>query len=241
MEWEITCNGKPILSGSIGELDVQPQSKKTLTLGYTEKDIFEASGFENLNATDIYLNVRYTLKRRDGILPAGTELAHEQILISDGLQSAPEIIHGIPAIAENGSSVVFSGKMTTGAPWSATFNRTTGALSGYEVAGTAMVSTPLMPCFGRAVTDNDVGVQIFEAGGKVFRQRVDLWAWPDWQIADFSVETTEDCAVVTVAYKPIGEFLKVIMTYRIYSDGKLAGRLETRNAGKLIEAPEFFV
>lgn len=70
MEWEITCNGKPILSGSIGELDVQPQSKKTLTLGYTEKDIFEASGFENLNATDIYLNVRYTLKRRDGILPA---------------------------------------------------------------------------------------------------------------------------------------------------------------------------
>lgn len=240
MEWEITCNGKPILSGSIGELDVQPQSKKTLTLGYTEKDIFEASGFENLNATDIYLNVRYTLKRRDGILPAGTELAHEQILISDGLQSAPEIIHGIPAIAENGSSVVFSGKMTTGAPWSATFNRTTGALSGYEVAGTAMVSTPLMPCFGRAVTDNDVGVQIFEAGGKVFRQRVDLWAWPDWQIADFSVETTEDCAVVTVAYKPIGEFLKVIMTYRIYSDGKLAGRLETRNAGKLIEAPEFF-
>ena len=38
LEWELMCNGKPFKCGRIDNLDLKPQERKQLSLGYTQKD-----------------------------------------------------------------------------------------------------------------------------------------------------------------------------------------------------------
>lgn len=75
MQWEVTCNGESVLSGTLAPLDVAPQTTATLRPGYTREEL--AAACPDLERSDIFLDVRYTLKSRDGLLPAGTELAHD--------------------------------------------------------------------------------------------------------------------------------------------------------------------
>lgn len=242
LRWEIVRNGEAILTGTCSLPDIAPQATGNCRLGYSRQELLDAAGPEALQTADLYLRVHHTLKRQQGILPAGTELSYDQIAICEKLTYEPRITRGIPTIEEQGDLVVFSGRSDgeNGTPWSATFDRKAGALTGYRIGRREMIASPLLPCFGRAVTDNDVGVQIFEAGGKVFRQRVDLWNWPEWRPEHFEVRKEQDHATVEIVYRPIGEYLRVAVTYRIHADGTLTGLLETRDAGKLAQAPEFF-
>lgn len=70
MQWEVTCNGESVLSGTLAPLDVAPQTTATLRPGYTREEL--AAACPDLERSDIFLDVRYTLKSRDGLLPAGT-------------------------------------------------------------------------------------------------------------------------------------------------------------------------
>ena len=90
MQWEVTCNGESVLSGTLAPLDVAPQTTATLRPGYTREEL--AAACPDLERSDIFLDVRYTLKSRDGLLPAGTELAHDQIAIAQGLRYGRKIV-----------------------------------------------------------------------------------------------------------------------------------------------------
>lgn len=68
MQWEVTCNGESVLSGTLAPLDVAPQTTATLRPGYTREEL--AAACPDLERSDIFLDVRYTLKSRDGLLPA---------------------------------------------------------------------------------------------------------------------------------------------------------------------------
>lgn len=92
MQWEVTCNGESVLSGTLAPLDVAPQTTATLRPGYTREEL--AAACPDLERSDIFLDVRYTLKSRDGLLPAGTELAHDQIAIAQGLRYGRKIGSG---------------------------------------------------------------------------------------------------------------------------------------------------
>lgn len=88
MQWEVTCNGESVLSGTLAPLDVAPQTTATL-----RRDIPARSWRQpapTLERSDIFLDVRYTLKSRDGLLPAGTELAHDQIGHRTGAALRPQ-------------------------------------------------------------------------------------------------------------------------------------------------------
>ena len=242
LAWEVVCNGEAVLSGTAELPEIAPQTTGLCRLGYGEGEILQAAGLDSLSGVDLFLRVRYSLKHRDGILPAGTELAHDQMPILEELQYRPRITPGIPQIESDDKRIVLSGLSDgeSGIPWSVTFDRQIGALTGYRIGDRELINSPLYPCLGRAVTDNDVGVQIFEAGGKVFRQRVDLWCWPTWLPEHMTVETSAECATVKIRYKPLGEYLYAVVTYRIHADGTIEGSLETRDAGRLNEAPELF-
>lgn len=163
MQWEVTCNGESVLSGTLAPLDVAPQTTATLRPGYTREEL--AAACPDLERSDIFLDVRYTLKSRDGLLPAGTELAHDQIAIAQGLRYGRKIVPGTPAVEMTGATTVLSGTTDDRAqlPWAIAFDRTTGALSSYRLAGRELLAAPLLPCFSRAVTDNDVGFQYHPA------------------------------------------------------------------------------
>ncbi len=82
LNWNVMKNGTIVRSGRVERLDVAPQKTARVTLPLPAIE----------PGADWVLNVAYTLKDAEGLLPAGSEVARQQILLSQ----APA---GLPAIA----------------------------------------------------------------------------------------------------------------------------------------------
>ena len=236
MEWDVEVDGVKVLSGVVPSLEVAPQKTARVALGFNEADILEASGAEQLDLHDVYLNVRYVLKRAEGILPAGFEAAYDQICLNEAALAPCVNESGLPEYAENGSLHAFYGEMTFDgsanlrvAPWKAVFDSSKGALVGYELGEKALIENPVMPCVARAVIENDLGAKQDE--------RQEMWRKAEFKVSSFDVVKTDSCYVVEVAFATIGEAADVKMRYEVYADGTVAVTESLSDAGKLSEAP----
>lgn len=236
MEWDIEVDGAKVLAGVVASLDVAPQETAKVTLGFNEADILEAFGAETLASYDVYLNVRYVLKRADGILPAGSEVAYDQICINEAALPALANASGLPEYGENGNLHIFYGEMTFDgsdnvrvAPWKAVFDSSLGALVGYGLGEKALVENPLMPCLARAVIENDLGAKQ--------DKRQEMWRKAEFKVTSFEVARTDSCYVVSVAFEPVAEAAQIRMRYEVYADGTIAVTESLTDAGKLAEAP----
>lgn len=234
MEWEVEMDGRPVLRGYVPVLDVAPQGRSEVSLGNVAAPLRKAC-FGALNEHDLYLNVRYVLNEADGILPAGSQVAYDQILINEAEIKAFENRSGLPAYGQDGDLHVFSGNMafdgsTSGrtAPWKAVFDAASGSLSSYVLGEKDMIEAPLVPCLARAVTENDLGAR-FDRGQAIWRNA-------EFKVASFNVEEAEFCYRVNVEYAPIGEAAVIRMVYDIYADGTIAANEALTDAGKLSEA-----
>ena len=232
LHWGIEVDGRQVLTGCTPMPAVAPQATETVSLGYNEADIMEACGLHDLDYHDIYLNVRYVLKRTDGLLSAGAEVAYDQICITDAPLELFADYSGIPAYGQDGDKHVFTGEMvfegTTGvrvAPWEAVFDAAKGALVSYTLGGKQMVESPLQPCFARAATENDLG-----AGHD---RRMAHWRNAEFNVTEFAVEAADSCYRVAVEFAPIKDFAYVRMTYNIYADGVIEAVEEFKDAGNL--------
>ena len=92
-----------------------------------------------------------------------------------------------------------------------------------------MLEDPLVPCFARAATENDLGAR--------FDEVMALWRNAAVIAATVDVDELEDCTRITVVSEPIGEAATVVMEYRVYADGEIAVTESLKDAGKLSEAP----
>ena len=235
LEWDVEVDGHKVLSGVVPKLDVAPQAAAVIPLDFTAEDVLCAAGVDDLIGFDVYLNVRYVLKRADSLLPAGSQVAYDQMCINEAALPVFENESGLPEYHQDGNRIVFSGIMeyegaagSRVAPWAVTFDARKGALTSYELAGKQLVESPLVPCFARASTENDYG-----AGQQM---RTAQWRDAVLRPAEFDMVATDSCYVVTVSYKPIGEAAKVSMRYEIYADGTVVGVESMTDAGKLSEA-----
>ena len=234
MEWDVEVDGVRVLAGAVSSLKVAPQEKVGVELGFNEADIREASGYEDLSRHDVYLNVRYLLKKADGILPAGSEVAYDQIAVNEA--ELPVFVNrtGLSSMRKEGNLVIFSGIMDYAgvlanrtSPWKAVFDASEGAMVSYVLAGKELLSEPLMPCFTRAATENDLGAR--------FDRKFAMWRFPEFNVASFNVEECEDCHVVAIEFAPIADAAAVSMKYYVYADGTVAAVESLKDAGKLSE------
>lgn len=232
LHWGVEVDGRPVLTGCVNVPAIAPQQTQTVDLGFNEADIMDACGLVDLDYHDIYLNVRYVLRRADGILPAGSEVAYDQLCITDAPLELFADYAGIPAYEQDGDSHVFSGEMlyegATGvrvSPWKAVFDASTGSLVSYTLGGKEMIESPLVPCLGRAATENDLG-----AGQE---KRMKHWREASFDVESFSVEETDSCCRLSVAFAPIMDFARIEMTYNIYADGVVEAVEEFKDAGNL--------
>ena len=235
LEWDVEVDGVKVLTGVVPSLDVAPQKTASVALGFNEADILEVFGSDQLASHDVYLNVRYVLKRADGILPAGSEVAYDQICLNEAVLAPCVNESGLPGYDEKGSLHTFYGEMTFEgsanvrvAPWKAVFDSSTGALVGYELAEKALIENPVMPCVARAVTENDLGAKQDE--------RQAMWRNAEFKPASFEVVKTDSCYVVDVAFETIGETADIRLRYEVYADGSIAVTESLCDAGKLAEA-----
>lgn len=236
MQWSVEVDGRPVLDGVVDMLDVEPQHVATVPLGVSEGGILEAAGIGALSGHDVYLNVRYVLKRADGLLPAGSQVAYDQIALNVAEIPSFDNASGLPEYARDGHLHVFSGEMSFDAPggkriapWKAVFDASTGSLESYEAGEDEMLDAPLTPCFTRAATENDLG-----AG---FDKLQKIWRFPELKVASFDVAKAGGCYHVTVSYEPVAEAAAVSVAYDVYADGTIAGTESMTDAGKLADAP----
>ena len=238
MLWDITVGGEKSLSGVVENLKVAPQETGKVTLAIPSAFPGDA---------EVFLNVSYVLKTRDGLLPAGTEVAYDQIPIRECQSRDIRKMVGSNSVADtpltftdDGFGCKFEGLFRSAGTasdrvvrWEAVFSRPTGALCSYRIGGREVLAEPLMPEFARAVTENDMGARLNE------KQKV--WRYPEFLPQAFDVVKEEDGYRISVSYKPIaGGAAAVKMEYLIGFDGTVLGKETMSDAGGLDKAPDLF-
>ena len=200
LRWEVIADGVPVLAGQQDAPAAGPQQTATADLGFRRAALDAIPG-------ELYLNVSYVLRRADGILPAGTEVAHDQLL----LREAP---YRLTAADLHGRR------------WAADFDPETGALCSYRLEGKELLAAPLMPCFGRAVTENDLGAWL--------QRRMGAWLYPEFRVKSLAREAD----AVEVEYEVGDGLATVVMRYSLGADGSIS--VTERMTEVRDRAPELF-
>ena len=228
--WTLEADGVAVRTGVVENLVMKPQETGYVSLGLGALDQYQGT---------LALTVRYVLKRAWPLLPAGSEIAYDQLLLRDQRPAMLEFEGGKVGVYDSSSTLVLSGTMdacgTAGerkAVWTASFNKKTGALSSYTLERKELLSAPLMPCFNRAPVENDLG-----AG---FQFRLGLWRNPSFEVKDFTVTPQDGSCLVEVEYAPIGGVAAVSVFYRVAADGSLSVVESMTDAGGLSDAPDLF-
>ena len=241
MQWDVEVDGEKVLSGSMNMPAIAPQATQTVDLDFDKAQFEEAvaavagPGADAVSAADIYLNVRYLLRRSDGILPALTQVAYDQICINEKDLESFVNKSGLPQYVDEGTHQIFAGKVSfDGAgteretEWKAVFDLRKGGLELYELGGKQLLESALRPCFARACTENDCG-----AGQQ---KRTALWRDSVLKTTDYEVVKTDSCYILKLVFRPFEDFAQVFMTYEIYADGTIVAVESLKDAGKLSEA-----
>ena len=236
--WDITVGGERTVSGVVEKLDIAPQKTGRVALAIPK----EFPGDE-----EVFLNVSYVLKTRDGLLPAGTEVAYDQIPIREclsrdiaGMVDA-NAVEGAGIQFTDGSSYKFGGLFRSAGTaserivrWEASFAKASGALESYKIGGREVLADPLMPEFARAVTENDMGARL--------NDKSKAWRYPVFKVRSIKAEGEDASGYkVSVEYEPIaGGAATVKMEYVLGRDGAILGKETMSDAGGLEKAPDLF-
>ncbi len=229
MTWTVECGGVEVLSGVLENVDVAPGKTAAIGLGITGEDILAAvlKSFANPESSkvnysdgldsDIYLNVNWQLKRADGLLPAGYQVAYDQIALYEAPAAA--YINGSASVdnglnmSENASELRFSGRFV------------------YDKSDETL-KEPAMPSFGRAPVENDLGARLHE--------KMKMWRYPEFKLSSLRTARNGDGYVVEAVYQPFENFGFVTLTYQIYSDGSIKVLEKMNDSGNLAAAPDLF-
>ncbi len=256
MTWTVECGGVEVLSGVLENVDVAPGKTTAIGLGITGEDILAAvlKSFANPESSkvnysdgldsDIYLNVNWQLKRADGLLPAGYQVAYDQIALYEApaaayVNGSASVDNGL-IMSENASELRFSGRFVYDksdeidriSTWSLSFDKSTGWLASYEIAGVETLKEPAMPSFGRAPVENDLGARLHE--------KMKMWRYPEFKLSSLRTAKNGDGYVVEAVYQPFENFGFVTLTYQLYSDGSIKVLEKMNDSGNLAAAPDLF-
>ena len=212
--WALEADGMPVRTCVVEKLDVAPQATAAMDLGIGALP----------EGKVVTLTVRYQLKEADGLLPAGHEVAYDQLILRDDPAlpvGTPEPVKGSVKTEETSSTICFSGTVERAgtlnkrfATWEVTIDKTLGALRSYVLDGEELISEPMLPCFDRALTENDLG-----AG---FQHRFALWRGLDFKVGNVSTAASGNAWQVDVTLVPINGKGIVKVTYLVDPNGKVA-------------------
>lgn len=174
LRWELSVQGVPVQSGTMQLPAIAPQATAELQLPYSLPKVDKTE--------DITLQLSFSLQHADGILPAGTELAHEQFVLQKG--QLPELKLGqlraqtAPELLTNDVNYY----IIQGSDWRIELSKRTGFLSHYSVGGVELLTEghQLRPNFWRAPTDNDMGAGL--------QRKWQVWRKPELKLKSLKAE-----------------------------------------------------
>lgn len=209
MEWTVLKEGKVIRNGRIENLNIAPQqsSKLTLDLGKT------------CQSKEWLLNVSYKLKYSEGLLPAGHEVAKEQLVLNG--YKAPNMdlknmtTTNIPVTVPQISNSQNNFLIITGEGFQIEFNKYNGYMNRCAIDGVEMLHQggALTPNFWRAPTDNDFGANL--------QNRWKVWKNPGLKLTNLQSKVENGQAVVSAEYNMKNVSAKLTLTYTINNKGAI--------------------
>lgn len=208
LQWQLLRDGRAVRSGAVALPEIGPQQRGVVDIDYGKVD----------SDAEYLLNVAFTLKDADGILPAGTEVARRQFALTD--PKAPDMTIAnvketnidveLPRIVDNQKNYL----VVTGPGFDIEFDRENGFMSLYRVEGVDMLAegAQLTPNFWRAPTDNDFGANL--------QLKFAAWRNPQLKLTALNAATEPDGTVrVTADYDIDAVSAKLAMTYTINNAG----------------------
>ena len=205
LEWELVQDGVATKAGRIDNLDVAPQQRKQVTLGYTSADICP-------DAAEVLLNVRYVLTQKQPLLDIGHVVAKNQMSIKDYDTAAAFKMKE----SDRPVTITRFEKCTyvEGYDWRIAFDRA-GFINEMVYGQVSLMAegSSLRPNFWRAPTENDLGAQL--------HNRFAAWRSPRMNLRGFDTKVENGVAVVTANYEMPDVKASMAITYTINGEGQI--------------------
>lgn len=181
MQWTLLCDGRPVRSGNISDINAGPQQRAVIAVPYGPT---EGEG-------EWLLNVDYRLKQAAPLLDAGTTVAREQLRLSPATVRMASLSDSPVTSVERKAGFI----TVTGPQFSIAFSEMDGYISRYDVDGQPMLKdgSEITPNFWRAPTDNDYGAGLH----KKYR----AWLNPGLTLASIDSEERDGKAIVKADYR----------------------------------------
>ncbi len=146
LDWDLKADGKLVLSGEIGSIDLGPGAEKQLTLNF--------GGFIPEQNTEYFLTVRAKTRESQTMIDKGHVVAWEQFKLNfkenDVEVLQPE--YPLPTVEKSDQGIKISGEH-----FSIFFDRLAGHVSHYIFNKQELITSPISDHFWRAPNDNDLG------------------------------------------------------------------------------------
>jgi beta-galactosidase len=208
MEWTLLRNGEAQRSGVVEQLNVAPQASAALRI--------DAAAGVGGDGAEWLLNVAYKLKSSDGVLPAGSEVARDQLTLSSAASQPLElrnanlknVVAVEPIISESDGAIIVSGE-----GFSVTIGKESGFIESYQLCGKEMIAEggALRPNFWRAPTDNDFGAHL--------QKKYAAWKNPQFLLTSLRTSRENGLAVVVADYTMPSVSGRLTMTYTVSNLG----------------------
>ena len=207
MQWTLLKDGKPVRTGSVDALSVQPQKTVSMRIPYGDLE----KGHEWL------LNVSYRLKQTEGLLPSGFEVAKDQLVLeawkgSDLVLANPSFKNRqpvLPVLQDQDKNYL----IVSGEGFCYEFSRKTGSLNRMMIQNQEILlpGSSLKPNFWRAPTDNDFGAGL--------QNKYRIWLDPTLKLSSLEGSLKDGLASVVATFEmpQVGATLE--MSYLISSSG----------------------
>ena len=208
LEWSLLKDGKSVQSGSVDNLNVEPQQTANITLPLNIPS----------DGSEVMLNIDFKTKSAEPLIAEGQTVAYEQIALNEATpvsyveNSTTEKVK-IQNKKNDSTIVIASAKATVA------FNKATGLISQYYVDNKSVLGEggTLKPNFWRAVTDNDMGAGL--------QNKLAAWHNPKMTLTTFNVDKVKDskgtAATILANYDMPEVNAKLCLTYTVYGDGTI--------------------
>lgn len=202
--WAVEANGETIRSGKMNFPPLLPHQAKEM-----EVPMGTLPAADN---KEYFLTLRAFSKQATGAVPAGHEVAIEQMQLPVRLEKAQEQVSGQIEKTETEDAITIQGKTND---FSISFSKKTGEMTSLKYDGKEMLLAGLQPNFWRGITDNDV------ANGT--QERCATWREAGKNMVLKSIKTQADTRKATVMadFDMPEQESQVQITYQMLANGNV--------------------
>lgn len=202
--WAVEANGETIRSGKMNFPTLLPHQAKEMEI--------PMGTLPAADNKEYFLTLRAFSKQATGAVPAGHEVAIEQMQLPVRLEKTQEQVSGQIEKTETEDAITIQGKTQD---FSISFSKKTGEMTSLKYDGKEMLLAGLQPNFWRGITDNDV------ANGT--QERCATWREAGKKMVLKSIKTQADNqkATVTADFDMPEQESQMQITYQMLANGNV--------------------